>query len=239
MTANGREATRFGIASKRCARKLLGALLDAVSCALRRERSVQLERTPRMADFAHWVVAAETALPWNEGTFLAAYEDNRCQAIEASLENDLVASAVLRLVREERFVEGTCEELLARFEANGDTPTQLRSWPRSPRALSNHLARLAPALRQAGVVIGRRREPGTGRRLVRLEVTEAISDRHDRHDRHSRASLGLVPCDGRDGRVTEPPADRHGEEPVPGAIRDGCDGRDGLDAVDDSEALKL
>ena len=43
--------------------QLLGALLDAVSCALRREGSVQLERSPRMADFAHWVVAAEAALP--------------------------------------------------------------------------------------------------------------------------------------------------------------------------------
>ena len=37
--------------------RILGALLDAVSCGLRRLPDVQLERKPRMADFALWSVA--------------------------------------------------------------------------------------------------------------------------------------------------------------------------------------
>ncbi|HYO90001.1 MAG TPA: hypothetical protein VEQ40_00105, partial [Pyrinomonadaceae bacterium] len=41
---------------------LLGALLDAVSGALRDHDSVRLERLPRMADFAQWATAAEKHL---------------------------------------------------------------------------------------------------------------------------------------------------------------------------------
>jgi hypothetical protein len=37
---------------------------------------------PRMADFALWATACETAL-WPAGTFMRAYEENRRAAIEA------------------------------------------------------------------------------------------------------------------------------------------------------------
>ena len=40
---------------------LIGAVLDALSCALRRQPSVTLPRMPRMADFAVWATAAEPA----------------------------------------------------------------------------------------------------------------------------------------------------------------------------------
>jgi hypothetical protein len=60
--------------------RLLGALLDALSVALRRLADVQLEQQPRMADFARFAVAAEPALGLPEGTFLAAYEGKRAEA---------------------------------------------------------------------------------------------------------------------------------------------------------------
>ena len=42
--------------------RILGVLLDAVSCALRRLPEVNLESSPRMVDLAHWVTAAEPGL---------------------------------------------------------------------------------------------------------------------------------------------------------------------------------
>jgi hypothetical protein len=39
--------------------KILSALLEAVSCGLRRLPNVHLERLPRMADFAKWATACE------------------------------------------------------------------------------------------------------------------------------------------------------------------------------------
>jgi hypothetical protein len=56
--------------------KILGALLDTVSTGLRMLPQIALEVLPRMADFALWVAACETGL-WEEGTFEAAYAENR------------------------------------------------------------------------------------------------------------------------------------------------------------------
>lgn len=76
--------------------RILGALLDAVSAGLENLASAFLPALPlpRMADFAIWVMAAEPALPWPPGFFMAAYAGNRSEAQELSLEADCVALAV-------------------------------------------------------------------------------------------------------------------------------------------------
>ena len=228
--------------------RLLGALLDAVSCALRRRSEVHLERSPRMADFAHWVVAAEPALPWAEGTFLAAYEGNRQESVEVSLEADVVGSAVRELLAEQEAFEGTSKELLELLESKAtDASRRLRSWPKSPRGLSSHLKRAAPALRQAGItVVQGEREGHTGRRIVRIVQMEAASDRHDRHLRHPSPSDGAFGGDADGLAVTVASSDRHpGNAREPGADDEG-DGGDGPNpadsespAPDDPEELRL
>ena len=65
---------------------ILGALLDAVSCALGQIDSVSLSEAPRMADFAKWVVAAENALGWPQGAFLDSYAANRAKSDQAAIE---------------------------------------------------------------------------------------------------------------------------------------------------------
>lgn len=227
--------------------RLLGSLLDAVSCALRRQSEVRLERSPRMADFAHWVVAAEAALPWPEGSFLAAYEGNRQESVEISLEADPVATAVRSLVMRHGTFEGTSQELLERLEAEvSETTRRSRSWPGSARGLSSRLKRAAPTLRQAGIeCIRGLREPGTGRRLIRLVQTEAATDRHNRHNRHEAPGEGVSGRDANASAVTVTSRDRHsGESPGSGV----CDGRDGCDgsiptssepATVDDEELRL
>src|SRR5262249_27076965 len=55
--------------------KILGALLDAVSGALRRLPTVYVDQSPRMADFARWATAGEAALGMRPGEFLKAYEE--------------------------------------------------------------------------------------------------------------------------------------------------------------------
>ena len=53
--------------------KILGALCNALSEALKNFSSTKLKRYPRMADFARWVVASEGALPWKKGRFMKSY----------------------------------------------------------------------------------------------------------------------------------------------------------------------
>ena len=74
---------------------IMGALLDAVSAALRTLPSVHLDNLPRMADFAVWVSAAESALGWEAGTFTDAYSANRREAVYIGLDASPVADVLL------------------------------------------------------------------------------------------------------------------------------------------------
>jgi hypothetical protein len=65
--------------------RLLGALLDVVSDAMGRIRSVELDELPRMADFSLWIAAAAPALGWDVGDFMEAYAANRADANETTL----------------------------------------------------------------------------------------------------------------------------------------------------------
>ncbi len=66
--------------------RIFGALLDAVAGALRDLPETEVSGLPRMADFALWATAAESALGWSKGTFMAAYNSNRASANHLSLE---------------------------------------------------------------------------------------------------------------------------------------------------------
>jgi hypothetical protein len=217
--------------------RLLGALLDAVSCALRRQREVHLESKPRMADFASWVVAAEDALPWEPGAFLAAYTSNRSDAVELALEADAVAVAVRELVAVKGIFEGTAQDLLTALESRvGEGMRKSRHWPRSPRGLSGRLTRAATFLRQVGIEVVRPpREPGTGRRLIRLRPREIREDRDDRHlrrDRHESRNDEGSRRDGSDGRP---------ETPAPLKVNGHTSGSDGAgvcDRRDDGDGQK-
>ncbi len=131
---------------------ILASLLDAVSTGLSNVNSVKLKSHPRMADFAHWIVACEPALPWGEGRFLEAYEANREAATNALVENDIVASAVIEFMQSRSSWEGAAKELLALLErcAGEDEIKGNRQWPKYTK-LTSSLRRLAPSLRKLGI----------------------------------------------------------------------------------------
>lgn len=73
--------------------RILGALLDAVAKGLAMLPQTRLDKLPRMADFALWATACETAL-WRAGTFWSAYCGNRDEAVEGVIEADPIAATV-------------------------------------------------------------------------------------------------------------------------------------------------
>ena len=150
--------------------KILGVLLDAVAAGLARESAVKPDRLPRMADFAIWVTACETALGWPTGTFMAAYTENRSSANETAMEASIVGTVIAEFMSDRTVWEGTSTDLLAALEAKAGEKVQRRQdWPKSPRKLSGDLRRVAPNLRRAGMDI--RFERGTGKdrkRVIRL-----------------------------------------------------------------------
>jgi hypothetical protein len=150
--------------------RLLGALLDAVSTALRHLDRVELVELPRMADFAQWLVAAEPALPWEQGRFLEVYASNRRESGVAALEAHPVAEAVGLLIERVGTWEGTATHLLAALETWA--PERHRKpgvWPGSADKLSNALRRAAPFLRSVGISVHFFRQNSTGRRLIGLQ----------------------------------------------------------------------
>ncbi len=133
--------------------RLLGVLLTAVSAAIKNLPAVKAAggEWPRMADFAQWAVAAEGALGLETGEFLTAYEANRLEAGRGVLESSPVVTALRALLDRVHEFEGTVSQLLGKLAVGVDT--RQKGWPGNARALAGVLARLAPNLRAAGIVV--------------------------------------------------------------------------------------
>jgi hypothetical protein len=146
--------------------RILGALLDVVAHGLMHLPQTRLNRLPRMADYAVWVRACETAI-WGAGMHLAAYETNRTDAVDVVLDADPVAMALRQYMEGRPETTTTATELLAKLGSLvSDHVRRGRQWPGSARALSGQLARLGPALRRVGITVTSSRE--AGRRLLHI-----------------------------------------------------------------------
>src|SRR6202043_3239685 len=149
---------------------ILGALLDAVVHGLRAINHVQLQHLPRMADFALWAAACETAL-LPAGTFARAYAANRRAAIESIIEADPLATCVRTIMGERSSWTGSASDLLrlcaesVREEASPGAP-----WAKNPRALAGRLRRAQTFLRMLDIEIAFRREGRSGTRIIRLSA---------------------------------------------------------------------
>jgi hypothetical protein len=152
--------------------RLLGALCDALSCALRRVGQIELDRRPPMADLAQWVTAAEPALGWPDGAFMDAYQGRRNEAYEVAIESELAGPYIRRIC--ENGFEGVTNRLLAELDEQVDGNTRRRTeWPKSPRKLTGIIQRLAPSLRRLGYVVerGKHTQQGTPWILGKKQAT--------------------------------------------------------------------
>lgn len=154
--------------------RLLGAICDAVSAALR-ERDYRPGNLPRMADAACWIMRAERGggLPWTEGRFRIALEAGELEARESAIAEDPIARRLLELGKQEGGWCGSLKDLLRET-----TPFPVRGGARrghTERALSQRLERLKPLLRSFGVEIGKQKR-NTG---VWISLSTAMSDDGD------------------------------------------------------------
>jgi hypothetical protein len=146
--------------------RILGALLDAVAHGLRVLDRVQLDRLPRMADFALWATACETAF-WPAGTFARAYAANRRAAIESIVEADPVAACVRAIMVDRTMWTGSAADLLRLCaESARDDISRGIGWARSPRALAGRLRRAQTFLPVLGIDILFSRQGRAGTRII-------------------------------------------------------------------------
>jgi hypothetical protein len=179
--------------------RMLGALLDAVSLAIRREHEVTVPPRLRLADAARWVEAAEPALPVKPGAWITAYSGVRAEGHQLALEGSLVGPALRSLASEPAGWSGTAAALLAELGRRDPDAAHRKGWPATPQAASTAVRRLAPALRAIGVMVEFDRDPGRGRRrLIRLGGSQAAaSERPERPTRPNGAPSEAQTADGR------------------------------------------
>jgi hypothetical protein len=153
--------------------RLLGVLLDAVVEGIKRLPDTHLEKLPRMADFALWATACETAL-WSAGTFWSAYCGNRDEAVEGVIDSDPIAAAVRVLMATRTEWTGKASELLGALgDVVGERNVKAKTWPDSPRALSGRLRRAATFLRKVGIEISFGREGRARTRAITITTRSA------------------------------------------------------------------
>jgi hypothetical protein len=162
ISEEGRQTeTELGARFEAVRPSILGCLLDAVACALRRLPEIKLSRHPRMADFATWVCAAEPALEWSEGSFLESYWRNLAEANALALEASPLAKPLQRIADRGPW-EGTATQLQSTLTEDFLSVAVDEQWscPKTPRELSQEIRRLIPGLLKVGVIVDFRRTPG-------------------------------------------------------------------------------
>ena len=148
---------------------ILGALLDGLVEGLRNLPHSKVDRLPRMADFALFSIAAETA-HFTSGSFMAAYDAKREETVENVIEADAFASALRRFIGTRGTWAGTATQLASALaEIAGEAAVRSRSWPGDQRALGNRLVRVSTALRALGIEISHRRSGKAGTRIIKIE----------------------------------------------------------------------
>ena len=159
-------------AFERARPRILGGLLTAASCALNNVDRIDLDAFPRMADFAKWVSAAEPALPWSEGEFLAAYNRNQRESVTSILELDCVAEALATMMAQQNGDwTGTATMLLEELRCHAPESVQKsREWPKTAQSLGGRLTRIAPNLKHIGITI-EREQRSTDRRPLTIHKT--------------------------------------------------------------------
>ena len=117
---------------------------------------MRLAELPRMADFARFGEAVGRGLGWPAETFLGAYRDNRKDTTVSMLEDSPLAQELLKLIEIEEVLNWTAtpSDMLYEFTRHATKGVVASArWPKTPAMLGNELRRLAPQLRELGIIV--------------------------------------------------------------------------------------
>ena len=137
--------------------KLIGALLDAVSVAIRRLPKIKLEESARMADFMAWGEAAGEAFGWKPKAFSTVYTAACSDLFRNVAEADLLTKTIVRYLKQRhgQTMEGTAFEILEwlnRFVTD-DNIKRASKWPKDAQWMGRRLVHITKGLRAAGVSV--------------------------------------------------------------------------------------
>ena len=179
-----KEEREFWEAFEAARPRLVGAMFDALSQAMRRYPTVRLPALPRMADFCRWGYAVAEALGFGGAAFLRAYMECIGAQNMVAIENHPVAAAVIALLGGMdaiaaktdgyEFLSGTAAELLTTLEETATAhriDTKAKSWPKAAHILMRRLNEVKSNLLDIGVQF-ESESNGTTRQVTFRKYTE-------------------------------------------------------------------
>jgi hypothetical protein len=141
---------------------ILGGMFDALSKAMANYSTLNLEKLPRMADFAKWGNLIAEALGEKGSDFIKAYSSNQKIQNSEVVKNDTLAQAVISLMGTNDKWEGTVKEAFKALKGTAQPDREDNSFPVSSNKLRGHLERIKVTLEAEGikVTIGGRKRDG-------------------------------------------------------------------------------
>jgi len=146
--------------------KVLAAILDAISGAMRIKDTIELETLHRLADWQEWAAAVAEATGIGRQTFLTALETNISRQHSEVNSQDPTAVCVLQFMADHQEWSGTPTELyaeLAKIAENMKLDRE-QSWPKAPNTFTRKLKGVSHNLAAEGIEVtgpikvGRNRE---------------------------------------------------------------------------------
>lgn len=196
--------------------RILAGLLDLAAQVYDALPEVQMDRLPRMADFARICAAVDHVLG---AEVLKTYLVRAREVVGNVVEADPVARAIRDYVAAVGPLEVTAAELLEILPAPEPRP---KRWPDTPQAMGGALKRLAPALRAVGIEVDQLPRNNSRRPWSLSGEKGYANERHERHPWHDQGVLGDDPVTTPPGASSHMSRGRHGVS-AGHAASDECD----------------
>ena len=134
--------------------KLLWAMFDALSEAMRIRDGIVRDELPRLAEYSIWGCAVACALGYAEEHYWSAINANIKGQSREAIEGNVVAQALVGLMNGADRWEGSPSELLTALEGeakNLKINIEAKGWPKNPSWAVRRLNEVVPNLAQTGI----------------------------------------------------------------------------------------
>jgi hypothetical protein len=141
---------------------ILGGILDVIAKAMSIYPEVNLDRLPRMADFAKWGYAIAEVLGGKGNEFLQAYQENVERQNEEVLQCNTLAQTVLSFMADKESWSGTIKDAWKALQEIADPDKTDDTFPKSSRTLRKLLEMIKTNMMDMGINfrIGKRTSTG-------------------------------------------------------------------------------
>jgi len=136
--------------------KILGAIFDILSEAIRLYPTLNLHTTERMADFTQWGCAIAQAMGRKQSDFRKVYSANLRAQNEEVVSSHPVAATLRIFALKEGQWKGTASALYTELEpiaVKEKFDTKSREWPKGASALSRRIEEVRPNLIEVGISV--------------------------------------------------------------------------------------